>query len=1186
MTSNQEDHLSWLDRPVLASLSINVEKLIFILILILTIVTRLYGLGDRVMSHDENTHVYYSWRFWKGMGLQHDPLMHGPLQFHMIALTYFLFGDNDFTARLPHALFSIAAVAFMWYYRRYLGRVGALLAAWMMFASPYMLFYGRYARNESLVAFFGVVSLWAILRYIETGRPAFMYTLTAATVLHFTSKETSFIYAAQALLFLGIYLVARLTQLPWHRPAFRERFLIALFLLVSLMTILGGLVFFERYTEAAAPPALGQYPTPPAEMQPQQAAGLPVARSVVLGLSAVMLALIIYFLLRGYSWKALCQERSFGMLVVLGTLVLPQLSAFPVSWIGKLLNDPVNWSIPTNASQVTALSMSNVVNIALLVVPMSLISVVVGLLWNRREWLINAAIWYGLFTLFYTSTFTNGAGFFTGLVGSLGYWLEQQPVQRGSQPWYYYGAVQVPVYEYLPLLGTLLAFGIAAVRAWRQSAQRRVENLQAFEPVLEASNGPVIAAAQESGQDWQAGNVDREESDPGPGADPPAEEARLVLAEEKAPALLLFGFWAVTSLVAYSIAGEKMPWLTVHIALPMILCAAWGFGQLIEGMDWSLFRERRGWLLLALVFLFLVSTAGLLGALLGANPPLQGQTLEDLQATSNFLLSLVVMLVSIAGLWKISRLWTAGKILHLLAITFFVLLGVLNLRAAYQSSFINYDNANELLVYAHSSGGVKQALAQIEEISQRTTNGLGLAVGYDNETTYPYWWYFRNFTNVRYFGSEPTRSLRDVTAILAGDANFGKVESVIGNNFYPFDYIRLWWPNQDYYNLTWERVWEAISNPHMREAVFQVWLNRDYTRLGEVTERDLSLPNWSPAARMRLYIRKDIAAQLWNYGVAPSEFDLGPQDPFTEDKLLALQADRLVGLNGTEPGQFQRQRDLALAADGSLYVADSENHRIQHLSAEGEVLNVWGGYGDITTGQAPPGTFNQPWGIAVAPDGSVFVTDTWNHRVQKFSAEGEFLSMWGFFGQAESPQALWGPRDVAVDRNGRVFVSDTGNKRIVVYDGQGNFLSEFGTVGSNPGEFDEPVGIAIDQAGRVFVADTWNQRIQVFTETSPDIFTPSSAWDLVAWFGQSLDNKPFLAVDDFGNVFAVEPEGYRILWFDDTGQALYYWGDFGVGAGQFGLPGSIASDGNGGVWVSDTGNSRLMHFSLPAQVEP
>ena len=94
---------------------------------------------------------------------------------------------------------------------------------------------------------------------------------------------------------------------------------------------------------------------------------------------------------------------------------------------------------------------------------------------------------------------------------------------------------------------------------------------------------------------------------------------------------------------------------------------------------------------------------------------------------------------------------------------------------------------------------------------------------------------------------------------------------------------------------------------------------------------------------------------------------------------------------------------------------------------------MWGSFADANKGDAPGGTFNEPWGIAVAPDGSVYVADTWNYRVQKFTADGKFVQMWGYFGQAEAPDAFYGPRSIAVDNDGRVYVGDTGNKRIVVF---------------------------------------------------------------------------------------------------------------------------------------------------------
>ena len=245
------------------------------------------------------------------------------------------------------------------------------------------------------------------------------------------------------------------------------------------------------------------------------------------------------------------------------------------------------------------------------------------------------------------------------------------------------------------------------------------------------------------------------------------------------------------------------------------------------------------------------------------------------------------------------------------------------------------------------------------------------------------------------------------------------------------------------------------------------------------------------------------------------------------------------------------------------------NHRIQHFSADGTLLQVWGTFADLSRGDAPGGTFYEPWGVAVGPDGSVYVTDTWNHRIQRFTAEGEFISMWGFFGQGETPFALWGPRDIAIDAQGQVFVTDTGNKRVVVYDADGNFITQFGSVGYEPGQFDEPVGIAVDDDGLVYIADTWNQRIQIMAPDGSGSYIPFLNWEVVAWYGESLDNKPYLAVDSSGNLYVSDPEGFRILHFTRTGTFIDYFGDYGTGSNTFNLPTGLSVDAQG--WIMGCG---------------
>jgi len=363
----------------------------------------------------------------------------------------------------------------------------------------------------------------------------------------------------------------------------------------------------------------------------------------------------------------------------------------------------------------------------------------------------------------------------------------------------------------------------------------------------------------------------------------------------------------------------------------------------------------------------------------------------------------------------------------------------------------------------------------------------------------------------------------------------------------------------------------------MREAIFQIWLNRDYTKYAQVKDKEMSLANWSPADEMRLYVRKDIAAKVWNLGVPGQDISELTADPY-EGKEKTLTAERTV-----EQLSLSDPRNVAAAGDGSIYLADTGNNRVIHLSPEGDVLHTWG----VSSGSEgeSSGTirFNEPWGIAVGPGGSVYVADTWNHRIQKFTAEGDFLLSWGQFGQQETPDTFWGPRDVAVDTDGHVYVSDTGNKRIAIFDENGEFLKEFGGAGLGEGQLDEPVGLALDENGNLYVADTWNQRVQVFEEDGNGIASVyKREWEIDGWYGQSLDNKPYLTVAE-DLVFISDPEASRILAFSTEGEFLYYWGTFGAGKSQFSLPTGLAADSEGGLWVSDTKNNRLMYFLPPEE---
>lgn len=1169
MALQQKEKLQprWLDRPIHPGLPVVTnEVLIFALIILFAIATRFYNLGARVMSHDESLITYFSWLFYKGNGYQHNPMMHGPLQFHLTALSYFLFGPSDFTARIPPALFSIATVAMAWYWRRYLGRTGALIAGLLMVISPIMLFYGRYAREDSYATFSGVLMLYAVLRYFETGAKKYLYWLAFSLFIHFIDKETAFIYAAQLMIYLAVYFIARVTRRAWDDVISYRGFIVTLAIGILLLGIGAGLGITTARTATLGATEVASPANPSATASPLGPVSGPASPALFLLLGGLIaIGIAAYFLIRGFTWERVRTERSFSVLILVSTLVLPMLVPFPI----KLLEKTLNVSIPTTAPEVQALTSQSVLVLGAFLLGAFIISIAVGLLWDRDWWKLALSFWVP-FTVFYTTIFTNTDGFFTGVIGSLGYWLAQQSVQRGSQPWYYYILVQVPIYEFLPLLGAILAL--------------------------------IIGARRKPSPSNDAGEVDEVKS---------SEAANF-------PTMFtLLVWWSIISVISLSIAGEKMPWLTIYISWPMILLTGWALGAIIDKTDWESLRRRKALLVLAVIFVFFTSLSASLLALLGPNPPFQGKELLQLQATSAFLLPAVVAVASAGALVYLLREWTGQQAARAFTLTFFALLAVLTARASFRANYINYDNATEYLVYAHAATGVKDVIGQAAEISKRTTGGMGINIAYDASApdtgvSWPFVWYLRDFTNQRSF-DQPTRSLRDSTIVIVDSKNFDKIEQALGPGYYRIDYIRMWWPNQDYFNLVNERqpsipfdenysckgalgflklfktrdfsrVCSAILDPQIRAGIIDIWLNRDYTLYAQATgQNSLTLATWEPSDRMRLYIKKDVAQQIWKYGALPSQ-QTSDVDPY-QGKTVTLAADQVIDATKLNT-PMNAPRSLAFAPDGTFYVADSRNHRILHLDANGTLIHQFGSPSGNDPSNpnpsAPPSTFNEPWGVAVGPDGSVYVSDTWNHRIQKFTADGQFVKTWGVFGQGTAQDTFYGPRGIAVDAQGRVYVVDTGNKRVVVFDADGNYVTQFGSEGLDAGQFDEPVGIAIAPNGIVYVADTWNQRIQSFAPSADGLtFAPLKQWDVAGWYGQSLDNKPFIAVDNKGRIFVTDPEGYRVIEYTTDGQLIQTWGDYGDTLSTFGLAAGVTVDAEGRVWVTDAGNNRIMRFTLP-----
>jgi uncharacterized membrane protein len=314
---------------------------------------------------------------------------------------------------------------------------------------------------------------------------------------------------------------------------------------------------------------------------------------------------------------------------------------------------------------------------------------------ERGRWVAPLVIFLGIYAVLFTAFFTNLLGAISGVAGSLLYWLAQHNVQRGGQPGHYY-LFQLGVYEPLLLIFGTVGLVLVALDLRRGRAT--------FTPLLVA---------------W----------------------------------------WSIAALGIYAWAGEKMPWLTIHLTVPLTLLAAWAAQRLIWGDEGGRIRDEAGqsteatgafslqpsafslqpsaWVIYSCLFAAIVGLSFvLMTAIVGF-----GATSVLLPGVVPVAALLLIILLTVGA----SLRWGWRPAVALLAVCLGVSIGLYTARSSFRLSFINGDVPVEPMVYTQTSPDVLRVVRRVEEASIKRGHGLAMPVIYDNETVWG--WYLRDFSS-------------------------------------------------------------------------------------------------------------------------------------------------------------------------------------------------------------------------------------------------------------------------------------------------------------------------------------------------------------------------------------------------------------------------------------------------------
>lgn len=292
---------------------------------------------------------------------------------------------------------------------------------------------------------------------------------------------------------------------------------------------------------------------------------------------------------------------------------------------------------------------------------------------------------------------------------------------------------------------------------------------------------------------------------------------------------------------------------------------------------------------------------------------------------------------------------------------------------------------------------------------------------------------------------------------------------------------------------------------------------------------------------------------------------------------------------------------LAVDAQGGFAIADTTNERVRRVDTAGMISTIAGngtfGVGG-DGGEATAATLANPFDVALDAQGRIYIADTFNHRIRRVELDGTITTvagtgLSGFSGDGGPATAaeLFEPDGVALDPQGRVYIADTVNNRIRMVDATGVITTVAGTGAASV--LDHPHGVAIDPQGRIVIADTYNHRIRR-VDGQGAISTIAGTGS----FGFSGDGGPatsatmstpyYAAVDPQGRVVIADLSNNRIrrIELDNTIDTIAgtgtpgFSGDGGAAtAAELNQPYGVAVDGQGNTYFADETNQRIRRIS-------